>query len=109
MHLIHSQGVGQHTPFYQKHCLLTRANSLPYIFQKLRIHRNLTKKALAQKFGVSEEYISKVESGSVFPTLKFCLMCGDFFGANPNWVKNKWANERISRFSQSLRRRLDIE
>jgi len=75
----------------------------------MRIHRNLTRRSLAQRAGVSEDYVAAVESGSKFPSLKFCLMCGQEFGANPNWVKNKWVNERVSRFLRSLRKRLDLE
>jgi len=75
----------------------------------MRIHRNLTRGSLAQRAGFSEEYVSKVENGSIYPSLKFCLMCADLFGANPNWVKNKWANERVYRFSRSLKMRLDLE
>jgi transcriptional regulator with XRE-family HTH domain len=88
---------------------LTRPDSLPYIFRKLRTHHNFTKKALAQKFGLSEDYVSQIESGSKFPSLQYCLACGDLFGANPGWVKTKWAHEAIKRFSDRLKKRLEID
>lgn len=88
---------------------LSRPNSLPYFFRKLRIHRSLTKKGLARKFGFTEEYVSAIESGSKFPSLKYCLLCADVFGANPNWVKTKWADEAIKRFSDRLMVRLGLE
>jgi DNA-binding XRE family transcriptional regulator len=109
MHLISYGPKIGHSPFYQKRSALTRADSLPHIFRKLRIHRNLTKKALAEKFGVSEEYVSSIESGSKFPSLNFCLKCGDQFGANPGWVKTKWAKEAIERFSNRLMKRLGLD
>lgn len=74
----------------------------------MRQHYNLTKRALAEKCSVSEDYVAAVEACSKFPSLKFCLLCGDLFGANPNWVKNKWANEKVCRFPRRLRMRLDL-
>jgi DNA-binding XRE family transcriptional regulator len=109
MHLIYHGPNIVHPPFYPKRISLSRPDSLCSIFRNLRIHHNLTKGALAEKFSVSKEYVSAIESGSKFPSLKFCLLCGEEFGANPNWVKNKWANERISRFSDVVRRRLDLK
>lgn len=96
-------------PFYPNAPALSRVDTLPYFFRRMRQHHNLTKGSLAAKFGVSEDYVSSVESGFKFPSLKFCLLCGDLFGANPNWIKNKWANEKVSRFSCRLRRSLDLD
>lgn len=109
MHLISYGPKIGHFPFYQKRRLLTRPDSLPCIFRKLRIHRNLTKKALAEKFGFSEEYVSQIESGSKFPSLNFCLKCANEFGANPNWVKTKWSKEAIERFTDRLMKRLGFD
>jgi transcriptional regulator with XRE-family HTH domain len=95
--------------FYQKQSALTRPDSLPHIFYKLRQNHNLTKRALAEKFSVSEDYVSKVERGSVFPSLDFCLKCADLFEANPGWVKMKWAREAVERFSERIKRRLGLE
>jgi DNA-binding XRE family transcriptional regulator len=64
---------------------------------------------LAVKFSVSEEYVSAIENGSKFPSLRFCLMCGDLFGANPGWVKSKWAKEAIERFTSRIMKRLGLE
>lgn len=94
---------------YLKRSLVSRVNSLPYIFRKLRIHRNLTKKALAKKFGFSEEYVSAIESGSRFPSLSYCLKCADLFSANPGWVKSKWSKEAIERFTNRLMKRLGLD
>jgi len=109
MHLAYFQEDHHYTKFYKNKGPLARPNSLAFIFHNLRIHRNLTRKALAQKFGVTEEYVSKVEDGLIFPSIKFCLMCGQEFGANPKWVKNKWVNERVDRFSVRLRKRLGLK
>ncbi len=88
---------------------LTRPGSLPYVFRKLRISHNLTKRALAEMFSVSERYVSDVESGSRFPSLRYCLQCGDLFGANPLWVKNQWAREAVQRFQERLFKRLSLD
>lgn len=109
MHVIYSHEVRKLPLFYHRRGPLTRADSLPYFFHRMRIHRNLTRKALAQKCGVSEDYVSAVESGSKSPSLKFCLLCGDLFGANPSWVKNKWANERTRCFSDRMKKRLGLD
>lgn len=109
MHLISCQSGSHYTGFYQNESILTRQNSLPYTFRKLRIHRNLTKAALAKKFYVTEDYVSKIESGDLPPSLKYCLQCGEEFGFNPYWIKTKWSNEIIERFSNRLKRRLGLE
>ena len=96
-------------PFYQKRPSLARPDSLPHLFYKLRQNRNLTKRSLADKFCVSEEYVSAIESGSKFPSLNFCLKCAKEFEINPNYVKNKWAREVIERFSDRLNRRLGLD
>jgi len=109
MHLITYQEDRQLTLFYSKRGYLARANTLPYIFRKLRQSRNLTKEALAKKFGISEEYISQIESGSKFPSLNYVIKCGELFGANPYWVKNKWAKEAVDRFSKRILKRLGLD
>jgi len=93
----------------QNELTFTRPYSLPYIFSKLRIHRNLTRKALGKKFGFSEQYVMEVENGSRFPCLRYCLLCADVFGANPSWVKLKWANAATERFSSRVKERLGLE
>jgi DNA-binding XRE family transcriptional regulator len=109
MHLIaYGPKLGRSPP-YQKRRHLARPDSLTSIFHNLRIHRNLTAGALGKKIGFPEDYVSAVESGSKSPSLKFCLLCGEEFGANPNWVKNKWANERIGRFSDLTKKRLGLD
>ena len=87
---------------------LTRPDSLPYLFRKLRIHRNLSRKAFALKMGVSEEYISWIEEGQKPPSLHFCLRCAEEFDINPQWLKLKWYKETLSRIKQNLERKLEL-
>jgi len=96
-------------PFYQKRSALTRVDSLPHIFRKLRQNHNLTIRALADKFCVTQGYVSKIESGSMPPSLKYSLKCAEEFGINPYYVKNKWLREVIERFSERLKKRLGLE
>ena len=98
-----------HVPLYKNRRPLTRPGSLPSIFRSLRIHRNLTKKELALKFGFCEEYVSAIEAGRIFPSLKYCLLCAGLFDANPHWVKTKWAHEAVKRFSDRLDVRLGLD
>jgi DNA-binding XRE family transcriptional regulator len=95
-------------PVYHKRPVLARSDSLAHLFYKLRHNRNLTKRALSRKFGVSEDYLSRVENGSRFPSLSFCLKCAEEFEVNPEYIKNRWANEAIRVFSERLRRRLKL-
>lgn len=88
---------------------LKRCGTLPFIFRKIRESRNQTKESLGLKIGFREEYVSGVEFGSRFPSLKYCMRCGDEFGANPIWVKNKWANWRVMRFRDALLKRLELD
>jgi transcriptional regulator with XRE-family HTH domain len=93
---------------YHNKPVLARQDSLAHLFYKLRIHRNLTKRALALKFGVTEDYLSRVESGSRFPSISFSLKCAVEFDINPVYVRNRWANEATRLFSDRLRRRLKL-
>ena len=95
--------------FYRNRGQLARPDTLPHLFYKLRQNRNLTKRSLADKFGVSEEYVSAIESGSKFPSLNFSLKCAQEFEINPNYVKNKWAKEAIERYGRRLLRRLGLD
>jgi transcriptional regulator with XRE-family HTH domain len=108
MHLVAHGAKLTHPPFYRKRSTLARPDSLPHLFLKLRQNRNLTKKALAAKFGISEDYISAIEGGSKFPSIGFCLKCAGEFDINPMYVKNKWAKEAIERFGRRLMRRLGL-
>ena len=109
MHLIKGQGGHMQTSFYQNSTVLTRPDTLPYIFRKLRTHRNLTKRRIAEKFSVSEGYVRDIENGQKFPSLRYCLKCADEYGANPGWVKSKWAKEAIKRFTDRLNQKLGLE
>ena len=109
MHLVSYGSKLNHSSFYQKRPSLARPDTLPHLFWKLRQNRNLTKGSLAKKFGISEEYVSAIESGSKFPSLNFCLKCAKEFEINPNYVKSKWAREVIERFSDRLNRRLGFD
>ena len=109
MHLVHYRRVPLHVSLYPKGVCLTRPYSLPFIFQKLRVHRNLTRSSLAKKFGVSERYVNDVEMGVKYPSLDFCLRCACEFGANPEWVKRKWAMGVTVRFSDKIKERLGLD
>lgn len=109
MHLVKGVEDRRPTSSYHRTQALTRPNTLPYIFRKLRVHRNLTKRALAEKFSVSERYVYEVENGSRFPSLRYCLKCGQLFGANAQWVKTQWARQATERYSERLLKRLGLE
>jgi transcriptional regulator with XRE-family HTH domain len=108
MHLVRDQEGTTYHGFYQNRRVLTRPDSLPCIFRKLRLHRNLTKRSLGEKFSVSERYVADVENGLKFPSLRYCLACGKLYDANPGWVKSKWAKEAIERYSSRLMKRLGL-
>ena len=108
MHLVSYAPQKKLNPFYQKRPSLARPDTLPHLFYKLRQNHYLTKRSLADKFGVSEDYVSAIESGSKFPSLNFSLKCAREFEINPNYVKNKWAKEAIERYGRRLMRRLGL-
>ena len=108
MHLVSYESKPRYLLLYNNGVILTRQDSLAHLFYKLRLNRNLTKRSLASKFGTSEDYLSKVETGDLPPSLKFSLQCAEEFGINPQWVKNKWARDRIERFSETIKRRLGL-
>ena len=109
MHLIAYGHKTSLKSFYPKRQALARPDSLPHLFYKLRQNHNLTKRTIADKFGVSVDYVSAIESGSKFPSIGFCLKCAIEFDINPNYVKSKWVREAIERFSDRLMRRLGLE
>ena len=109
MHLIPGGCGCLQIPLYKVSKRLSRPGTLPDFFRKMRLFRGLSRISLSQKFGFSERYISDVETGVRFPSLRFCLACAGEFGANPNWVKSKYASEAIYRYSDSIRKRLDVD
>ena len=109
MHLVAYGPQIKFKPFYQKRPSLARPDSLPHLFRKLRQNNGLTKRSLAAKFCLSEEYVSAIESGSKFPSLSFCVKCAREFGINPKYVKSKWAKEAIGRFTDRPNRRLGLD
>jgi len=109
MHSIQGREEKDFVASYHKCQVLTRPDTLPYVFRKLRIHRNLTKRSLAEMFSVSERYISDVENGSKFPSLAYCLKCGELFGANAQWVKLKWSREAVIRYRKKLYNRMGLD
>jgi transcriptional regulator with XRE-family HTH domain len=109
MHLVVYAPQRDLKPFYRIKGHFARPYSLLYLFRKLRQNHNLTIRTLADKFGVTQDYVSKIEGGSEFPSLNFCLKCATEFDINPKYVTNKWAREAIERFSDRLNRRLGLE
>lgn len=109
MHLVYQEPVSQHASSYQNSAILTRPYTLAYLFRKLRINHTLNKSALAEICCVPEAYVSDVEDGSRFPSLRFCLSCASEFGVNPEWVKRMWFREFIGRFEGRVKKRLEIE
>ena len=81
-------------------------NSLAHLFRSMRIFRNETKEVLAQKFDVTEAYLSAIESGRRAPSLKYWLLCAKEFDANALWVREKWINQTLSRTEERLRNKV---
>lgn len=98
-----------HAPSYQSLQPFTRPDSLPHLFRKFRIYHNLTKRALAAKFCVSEAYIEQIESGSRIPSLRISTMYAKQFGINPEWIKRKWFKDTVEHFSERLKRKIELE
>lgn len=109
MQLAYSQPSFNSFSSYHGRVIFTRIETLPNLFHKLRIYRNLTRKSLAQKFGVPEDYIAKMETGQRLPSLKYCLLCAKEFGANPEWVKRKWFKEMMKGLEERLKKKFEIE
>ena len=109
MHLVSVNCDSLHVPLYKEKSFLSRPASLSGIFHNLRIHRNITRKSLALRFDLSEQYVSSIEDGRKFGSLRFFLKCAEFFGANPNCVKCKWANESVRRYGDRLRAKLCLD
>lgn len=91
--------------YYPSQENFSRVNSLPYLFRKMRIYKNITVGSLAKKIGVSEEQVTEIESGRRPPSLTFCLSCAKEFGFNPEWIKRKWVHEMVIQFQTKLENR----
>ena len=109
MHLVYHGATPHHYSSYPNVAVLARPYTLAYLLRKLRINHNLTKSALAEKFSLSEAYVSAVEAGSKFASVGYCLSCAGEFGINPVWVKRMWVREMVVRFESRLNKRLEIE
>jgi len=88
---------------------ICRIYSLAHLFHKLRIQKNLTKKALAEKIGFTEEYVYRVEKGEKLPSFDYAVRCAKLFEINPEWVKRKWLKELLFWFEERVRGLLEIE
>ncbi len=83
-----------------------RSNSLSFLFREIRASKGITKKSIAEKLGVSEEYISQVEQGTKRLPLRCWLLICEEFGMNPQWLKKKWLSETLSRMGEKLEERI---
>ncbi|UCM88542.1 helix-turn-helix domain-containing protein [Streptomyces marincola] len=61
---------------------LNAATAFGIEVKEVRVGRKLTQKGLGSAAGYSEGYVSKVESGHIFPSLKFVRGCDTAFGTN---------------------------
>ena len=109
MQLIFSRMEPASPKFYFKSHRFTRPDRLCSIFKALRQNRGMTKSDFAAKIGVSVGYVESVESGRSFPSISYCFLCAGMFGANPSWVKAKYAREAIERYSDRLKGRLGLD
>ncbi|MEM4546838.1 MAG: helix-turn-helix transcriptional regulator [Nitrososphaerota archaeon] len=50
------------------------------MLRKLRKKKEITQKELAERLGVSQPYISMLERGKRFPTLRIAMKLADIFG-----------------------------
>ena len=109
MQLIFSRMEPASPKFYFKSRSFTRPDRLCSIFKALRQNWGMTKEAFGAKIGFSVSYINSIESGARFPSLQYCFLCAEMFGANPSWVKAKYAKEAVQRYSDRVRRRLHLD
>jgi DNA-binding XRE family transcriptional regulator len=58
---------------------------------------------------VSETCIEEIEKGLKPPSLKISLLYAKEFGINPEWVKRKWFRDTVERFSEALRKKIQLE
>ncbi len=80
-----------------------RPDSLPDLFYKIRVRKNLSQKALAERIGFSEGYVQRVERGKVYPCLNYVIRCStELEEINPEWARVKWANEKILSFRDKI-------
>lgn len=80
-----------------------------YRLKELRLRRNLTIRALAEKVGVSHTQITHIENGKRNLTTKNAKIFADFFGVSVDYLLGKSAEAMYSDFVSSLRRDLYTE
>lgn len=80
-----------------------------YRLKELRLRRNLTIRALAEKVGVSHTQITHIENGKRNLTTKNAKIFADFFGVSVDYLLGKTAEDMYSDFLSSLRRDFDLD
>lgn len=80
-----------------------------YRLKELRLRRNLTIRALAEKVEISHTQITHIENGKRNLTTKNAKIFADFFGVSVDYLLGKSPEEMYSGFVSSLRRDLITE
>lgn len=80
-----------------------------YRLKELRLRRNLTIRALAEKVEISHTQITHIENGKRNLTTKNAKIFADFFGVSVDYLLGKSAEDMYSDFVSSLRRDLYTE
>jgi len=101
--MIETNLAGQRSRF-----ILTCPTTLACIFRNLRISRRITAKELSEKLGVGKIYITQVECGFKKPSLQYWLGCAEVFGANLEWTKIKWINEKSNYVKERLKKKIGL-
>lgn len=80
-----------------------------YRLKELRLRRNLTIRALAEKVEISHTQITHIENGKRNLTTKNAKALAEFFGVSVDYLLGKTAEDMYSDFLSSLRRDFDLD
>jgi transcriptional regulator with XRE-family HTH domain len=76
---------------------------LSRIIRTIRLTHHLTQSQVAERLGVTRDYISHIESGRKVPSLTIVDHMAQVFDYNPYYLKRAWLADMVSQFEEKLK------
>jgi transcriptional regulator with XRE-family HTH domain len=89
--------------------ILTEANSLAHLFVSLRANKGISRERMAKRLGISEKYLSLIETGKKIPSTKVCSGFAKILDINEFWLRRKLYTEIVSSYEEKLKKKLGLE
>src|SRR4030043_1895915 len=73
----------------------------------MRTGRKLSRRTVAESLGIAPNYLYMLEVGLKVPSIKLTLQIGNYFGVNPEWLKEIWVRDFVSVIEARIREHIE--